>query len=47
MKEQIKKIVDMLEELLLKRPEFYGKVKINFHNGKVVNVNIEESIVLK
>lgn len=47
MKEQIKKIVAMLEELLSTKPLFWGKVKLNFHKGKVVNVNIEESVTLK
>lgn len=46
MEEQIKKIIDMLRELLLRKPEFYGKVKLNFHKGIIANVNVEESINL-
>ena len=47
MNEQIEKIVKMLKELLLTKPEFYGKIRLNFHKGKIVNVNIEESINLE
>ena len=38
------KLIDIIKELMGKR--FYGKITINFQNGKIVNCVKEESIKL-
>ena len=42
MDDKLKKIAEML--FLLCRGNFYGKLTINFQNGKIVNCVKEESI---
>ena len=42
----VTKLRTYFEALLRKQPNFYGSVKVNFHDGDVPHVNVEQSVKL-
>lgn len=46
MDETLAQLAKFFHKLLTEKPRFYGNVKVNIQDGKVVNVNQEESIKL-
>lgn len=46
-KKELDQITKFVENVLTKKPTFYGKIRLNFQNGLLVNLNIEETITMK
>ena len=46
MDETLAQLAKIFHDLLTKNPRFFGNVKVNFQNGKVINLNKEESVKL-
>lgn len=44
---QLKTISNLVKKILHEKPAFFGSIKLNFHNGQLVNSNILETVLHK